>query len=58
MDELMRRVLSLLNTRHLGPFDAEFHDACLKAIGGTFTSTNGAHLMPLCWSLCALQHRY
>jgi hypothetical protein len=62
MDELMRRVLSLLNARHLGPFEAEIHDGSLKAIGGTVSSasaaTNDARLSPLRWLLCALQHRY
>jgi hypothetical protein len=62
LDELMRRVLSLLNARHLGPFEAEIHDGCLKAIAGSFASgaapTTDSRLSPLRWLLTALQHRY
>jgi hypothetical protein len=69
LDELMRRVLSLLNARHLGPFEAEIHDGCLKAIAGSFASAAAApaggaapvadsRLSPLRWLLAALQHRY
>lgn len=67
----MRRVLSLLNARHLGPFEAEIHDGCLKAIAGSITSaaaaagaapavaaSTDARLSPLRWLLSALQHRY